>query len=56
LDTESLVDRQRETAEVAETITEGGKLFLIGPPRYGKTSGFIAKNDLDSKPVDVILH
>jgi len=38
LDTESLVDRQRETAEVAETITEGGKLFLIGPPRYGKTS------------------
>jgi hypothetical protein len=33
-----LVDRKEEVAEVTQTITEGGKLFLIGPRRFGKTS------------------
>jgi len=34
----SLCDRSDELAAVEETIREGGKLFLIGPRRYGKTS------------------
>lgn len=33
-----LVDRKPEVAAVVETIANGGKLFLIGPRRYGKTS------------------
>src|SRR5437868_2362610 len=38
LGTQSLVNRQKEVAQVVSTISEGGKLFLIGPRRYGKTS------------------
>jgi uncharacterized protein len=33
-----LVDREAELAEVRATLLEGGKLFLIGPRRFGKTS------------------
>lgn len=33
-----LVDRADELASVAHTIQRRGKLFLIGPRRYGKTS------------------
>ncbi len=38
LGAEHLIDRQREVAEVVDTIKESGKLFLVGPRRYGKTS------------------
>jgi hypothetical protein len=38
LGAESLVDREEEVAQVIGTIRDGGKLFLIGPRRYGKTS------------------
>jgi hypothetical protein len=34
----SLVDRTEELATVEQTIREGGKLFLVGPRRFGKTS------------------
>ena len=34
----SLVDREQELDQVVRTIENGGKLFLIGPRRYGKTS------------------
>lgn len=34
----ALVDRSDELTTVEETIREGGKLFLIGPRRFGKTS------------------
>ncbi|MGH9599408.1 MAG: AAA family ATPase [Terracidiphilus sp.] len=34
----SLVDRADELAAVEQTVREGGKLFLIGPRRFGKTS------------------
>ena len=34
----SLVDRSDEVAAVEQTVREGGKLFLIGPRRFGKTS------------------
>ena len=33
-----LVDREDEIAEVVSTIRNSGKLFLIGPRRFGKTS------------------
>lgn len=33
-----LVDRQDEVETVIRTVENGGKLFLIGPRRYGKTS------------------
>jgi uncharacterized protein len=35
---DELVDRQAEIAETVETVRQAGKLFLIGPRRYGKTS------------------
>jgi uncharacterized protein len=38
LDASELVDREEELATVLKTIRNGGKLFLIGPRRYGKTS------------------
>ena len=40
-----LVDRETEIAEVVDTIREGGKLFIIGPRRYGKTSILKAAED-----------
>ncbi|MEM6647261.1 MAG: ATP-binding protein, partial [Bacteroidota bacterium] len=33
-----LVDRHDEVEQVIETIQNGGRLFLIGPRRFGKTS------------------
>ena len=38
LGTEELVDRTAEVEEVMRTVRQGGKLFVIGPRRYGKTS------------------
>ena len=38
LGTAELVDREDEVRVVCETIQQGGKLFLIGPRRFGKTS------------------
>lgn len=40
-----IVDREAEITEVIETVTQGGKLFLIGPRRYGKTSILKAAED-----------
>ncbi len=34
----TLVDREDELARLVETVANGGRLFLIGPRRYGKTS------------------
>jgi uncharacterized protein len=34
----TLVDRVDELRRVVESVTSGGRLFLIGPRRYGKTS------------------
>jgi hypothetical protein len=33
-----LADREAEVAEATRAMLDGGKLFLIGPRRYGKTS------------------
>lgn len=54
LDAESLVDREKVIAEVTDTITEGGKLFLIGPRRYGKTSILRAADRLGKTGVVVL--
>lgn len=40
-----LVDRYDELNQVTATIQQGGKLFLIGPRRYGKTSILKAAED-----------
>ena len=42
---EEIVDREGEVREVIETVAQGGKLFLIGPRRYGKTSILKAAED-----------
>src|ERR1700675_1083175 len=34
----SLIDREQELDLVIRTIENGGKLFLLGPRRFGKTS------------------
>lgn len=41
----SLIDREQELDQVVRTIENGGKLFLIGPRRYGKTSILAAAED-----------
>lgn len=38
LEPSELIDREPELAEVHATLVGGGKLFLIGPRRFGKTS------------------
>jgi AAA+ ATPase superfamily predicted ATPase len=38
LGADELVDRLDEVAAVMRTLREGGKLFIVGPRRYGKTS------------------
>lgn len=38
LGADELVDRHDEVATVMRTLRDGGKLFLVGPRRYGKTS------------------
>ncbi|HZD03991.1 MAG TPA: hypothetical protein VE173_03710, partial [Longimicrobiales bacterium] len=38
LSADELVDREEELERIAATVRNRGKLFLIGPRRYGKTS------------------
>src|SRR3974390_339494 len=45
LGVEEIVDRDAEVTEVVQTIDNGGKLFMIGPRRYGKTSILKAAED-----------
>lgn len=45
LGADELVDRADEIDEVERTIREAGKLFLIGPRRFGKTSVLKAAED-----------
>jgi AAA+ ATPase superfamily predicted ATPase len=41
----SLIDREQELDLVIRTIEDGGKLFVIGPRRYGKTSVLAAAEE-----------
>ncbi len=45
LGADELVDRDDEIDQVSATIRDGGKLFVIGPRRYGKTSILKAAED-----------
>src|SRR5258707_13378012 len=45
LGVDELVDSDAEVVEVVKTIEQGGKLFIIGPRRYGKTSILKAAED-----------
>ncbi len=45
LGVDELVDRTTEVSEVVDTVRHGGKLFIIGPRRYGKTSILKAAED-----------
>src|SRR5438105_6808207 len=45
LGVDEIVDRDAEVAEVVEAIEQGGKLFIVGPRRYGKTSILKAAED-----------
>lgn len=38
LGAENLIDREEEVSAVMDTVLQGGKLFVIGPRRFGKTS------------------
>lgn len=55
LGADELVDRQEEIAEVIATLRKGGKLFLIGPRRFGKTSILKAASDHAVRQGVVIL-
>ena len=45
LGSDELVDRREEMAEVMDAVRQGGKLFLVGPRRFGKTSILKAAED-----------
>lgn len=52
-----LVDRQDELKTVIRTVENGGKLFLIGPRRYGKTSILAAaQHRLEQHKAVIIRH
>jgi uncharacterized protein len=55
LGADELVDREDEIAQVTTAIRDGGKLFLIGPRRYGKTSILKAAEDRLSVQGAVLL-
>lgn len=55
LGTDELVDRVEEVAAVIQTIQTGGKLFLIGPRRFGKTSILKAAQDRMTTSNAVVL-
>jgi hypothetical protein len=51
----TLVDRADELRRVVESVTSGGRLFLIGPRRYGKTSLLnLAESELEKKGIAVL--
>jgi hypothetical protein len=55
LGADELVDRREEVMEVISAITEGRKLFLIGPRRYGKTSILKTAGDQASRKGATVL-
>lgn len=49
-----LIDRQAEVAQVQQALTKAGKLFMIGPRRYGKTSILVAAEEGLKKRAKII--
>lgn len=56
LSSTELVDRQDEVAEVRQALEGGGRLFLIGPRRFGKTSILRAAAEGSRAAGVVVLH
>lgn len=52
---DELVDRDDEVAAVVASMTSGGKLFLIGPRRFGKTSILRAAADAATREGALVL-
>lgn len=55
LNPEELVDRQDEVAAVVDALGRPGKLFLIGPRRFGKTSILRAGEDVVTRRNGIVL-
>jgi len=55
LEPAGLVDRDEEVQAVVNAMERGGKLFLIGPRRYGKTSILRAAADRVKKRKGIVL-
>jgi hypothetical protein len=55
LGSEELVDRRAEVAAVKAALLEGGKMFLIGPRRFGKTSILRAATDQAERRGAIVL-
>ena len=55
LNADELVDREAELELVRRTIVNRGRLFFIGPRRYGKTSVLHAAEELLSREGVVVL-
>jgi uncharacterized protein len=49
-----LIDRQTEVVQVQNALTKAGKLFMIGPRRYGKTSILVAAEEGLKKRAKII--
>lgn len=55
LGADELVNRREELALVEQTITSSGKLFVIGPRRFGKTSLLKTSAEKSQKKGNIIL-
>jgi len=55
LGSDELVDRVDDVTAVVQTIQQGGKLFLIGPRRYGKTSILKVASDRATRKGQIVL-
>ena len=55
LDSTELVNRTEELETVRQTIQTGGKLFVIGPRRFGKTSLLKSAAEKSTKDGNIIL-
>lgn len=55
LGSDELVNRTAELETIRQTIESGGKLFIIGPRRFGKTSLLKASAETATKKGDIIL-
>ncbi len=55
LGSEELVNRTEEIEIVRQTIESGGKLFIIGPRRFGKTSLLKSSAEKSQKEGNIIL-
>jgi len=55
LGAEEIIDREEEIQAVRRTIANRGKLFLIGPRRFGKSSVLKAAAELEEREGAVVL-